>query len=155
MFSYNSNQRDKEEDMKNELNEFLHYLEVEKGFSPGTIIAYRLDLSCSFFPFLFGRRKYAIKDVTKEDIKAYMDYLTVNGKNSVVTRPESWLHKILLQVHDRKLHSDANPAASVSTRRTRKRTYTYRNECIRFLATNWQRSKEPSITDIAILPCSC
>jgi site-specific recombinase XerD len=30
--------------MINELNRFLHYLEVERGLSHGTIKAYRLDL---------------------------------------------------------------------------------------------------------------
>jgi site-specific recombinase XerD len=87
MFSYNSSYGDKEEDMmKNELNGFLHYLEVEKGFSLGTIAAYRLDLSGSFFRFLFRRRKYNVKEVTKEDIKAYMDYLTIKKGSSVITR---------------------------------------------------------------------
>jgi site-specific recombinase XerD len=42
--------------MNNELNQFLHYLEIEKAFSPGTISAYRLDLSRGFLPFL-ARRK--------------------------------------------------------------------------------------------------
>lgn len=75
MFSYNFSQRDKEENMKNELNRFLHYLEAEKGFSPNTIIAYRIDLSRGLFPFLFRMEKYDIGEVTKKDIRAYMDYL--------------------------------------------------------------------------------
>ena len=62
-FSYDISQRDKEENMKNELKRFLHYLEVEKGFSQGTIIAYRLDLSSGFFPFLFKKNKYDVKEV--------------------------------------------------------------------------------------------
>ncbi len=33
-----------------------------------------------------GRRKYNVKEVTREDIKAYMDYLTIKKGNSVITR---------------------------------------------------------------------
>ena len=56
--------------MKNELDRFLHYLEVERGFSPGTIAAYRLDLYGSLFPFLHRKGKHDIKEVIKEDIRA-------------------------------------------------------------------------------------
>ena len=38
--------------MQKELNRFLHYLKVEKGYSQGTIEAYRLDIEKGLIPFL-------------------------------------------------------------------------------------------------------
>jgi len=154
LFSYNSNQRDKEDDMKNELNGFLHYLEVEKGFSPGTISAYRLDISGSFLPFLFKKGKYTAKEITREDIKAYMDYLTVNRKNSVVTRARKLAAiKSFFKYMIENDILEANPAASVSSPKIPEKEpeYLTEDECIRFLETIGRESKEPvHYRDIAI-----
>ncbi|MBA7574566.1 hypothetical protein ES708_16375 [subsurface metagenome] len=42
----------KEGDVRSKLNRFLRYLQVEKGFSQGTIEAYRLDIERGLIPFL-------------------------------------------------------------------------------------------------------
>jgi site-specific recombinase XerD len=154
MFSYNSNQRDKEGDMKNELNGFLHYLEVEKGFSPGTISAYRLDISGSFLPFLFKKGKCIAKEITREDIKVYMDYLTINRKNSVVTRARKLAAiKSFFKYMVENEMLENNPAASVSSPKIPEKEpeYLTEDECIRFLETIYKESKKPvHYRDIAI-----
>jgi site-specific recombinase XerC len=44
--------------MRSKLSRFLRYLEVEKGFSQGTIKAYWLDLEKGLFAFLHERGKF-------------------------------------------------------------------------------------------------
>ncbi|GAH47975.1 unnamed protein product [marine sediment metagenome] len=72
--------------MRNKLNEFLRYLQTEKGFSQGTIEAYQLDIEKGLFPFLHQRGKSEIKEVTKADIRAYLDYTATSRGNSSTTR---------------------------------------------------------------------
>ena len=72
--------------MKSELNEFLGYLEIEKGFSPGTIEAYHFDIEKGVIPFLNQRGKSEIAQVTKADIRAYLDYVAAVRGNSNATR---------------------------------------------------------------------
>jgi len=72
--------------MKSKLNEFLCYLHIEKGFSPGTIKAYQFDIERGLIPFLRRRGKSEIGEVTKDDIRAYMDFLANVRNNSAVTR---------------------------------------------------------------------
>ena len=50
----------KEEDVRSKLNEFLRYLQIEKGFSPGTIEAYRLDIERGLIPFLCQQGKFEV-----------------------------------------------------------------------------------------------
>ncbi len=140
--------------MKIELDGFLHYLEIEKGFSLGTISAYKLDLSGSFLPFLSHRKKYNVKKVTKEDIKAYMDYLTVDKKNSVVTRARKLAAiKSFFKYMVENEILETNPAAYISSPKIPEKEpeYLTEDECIRFLETIGKRSKEPvHYRDIAI-----
>jgi site-specific recombinase XerD len=98
MFSYNFSQRDKEEDMKNEM------------------------------------RKYDVREVTSEDIKAYMDYLTIKKGNSVVTRARKLaavksFFKYLMENGE----LDVNVSASVSSPRIPEKEpeYLTEEECIR------------------------
>ena len=57
--------------MQKELNRFLHYLQVEKGYSQGTIEAYQLDIRKGLFPFLHQQGKFGVEEVTKDHIRAY------------------------------------------------------------------------------------
>ena len=58
-----------------EIEEFLDYLEVERQFSPHTLVAYHTDLT-QFYNFLQGQRSFRNwADVTREDILAFMVYL--------------------------------------------------------------------------------
>jgi len=72
--------------MKRKLKKFLRYLQTERGFSQGTIEAYQLDIQKGLIPFLHQRGKSEIAEVTKDDIRAYLDYLVVNRGKSSVTR---------------------------------------------------------------------
>jgi len=72
--------------MRNKLNKFLGYLHIEKGFSQGTIEAYQLDIERGLIPFLRQQGKSEIEEVTKDDIRAYLDYVATNKGNSNVTR---------------------------------------------------------------------
>ena len=72
--------------VKRKLKKFLRYLQIEKGFSQGTIEAYQLDIQKGLIPFLHQRGKSEIAEVTKDDIRAYLDYLVVNRGNCNVTR---------------------------------------------------------------------
>jgi len=71
---------------KHKLNRFLRYLQVEKGFSQGTIEAYRLDVEKGLIHFLEQRGKFAVREVTKADIRVYLDYVATARDNSNVTR---------------------------------------------------------------------
>ncbi len=72
--------------MISKLDKFLRYLEMERGFSLGTIEAYRLDIAKGLIPFLHRRGKFEAGEVTKDDIKAYLDFIATNKGNSTVTR---------------------------------------------------------------------
>ena len=72
--------------MKSKLNKFLRYLQIEKGFSQGTIEAYQLDIEKGLTPFLHQRGKFEVGEVTKDDIRAYLDYVATARGNSNATR---------------------------------------------------------------------
>ncbi|MFH0769001.1 MAG: tyrosine-type recombinase/integrase [Chloroflexota bacterium] len=72
--------------MKGELEKFMHYLHIEKGFSQGTIEAYQLDLGKGLGPFLRQRGKSELREVTKDDIRAYLDYVATARGNCNATR---------------------------------------------------------------------
>jgi len=73
-------------EMRSKLNEFLRYLQTEKGYSQGTIEVYELDIERGLIPFLHQRGKFQAGEVTKADIRAYLDYLANGRGNSSTTR---------------------------------------------------------------------
>jgi len=72
--------------MKSKLEKFLRFLQIEKGFSQGTIEAYRLDIEKGLIPFLRQRGKCEVGEVTRDDIRAYLDYQATARGNSNATR---------------------------------------------------------------------
>jgi len=72
--------------MEKSLERFLHYLCVEKGFPESTTQAYRWDIGKGLIPFLKQRGKSSLKRVTRDDIRAYLDYLATVKGNSNATR---------------------------------------------------------------------
>jgi len=72
--------------MRSKLNKFLHGLQVEKGLSQGTTEAYQLDIEKGLLPFLYQRAKFAVGEVTKADIRDYLDYVATSRGNSNITR---------------------------------------------------------------------
>ena len=75
-----------EGEVRSKLNEFLRYLQNEKGYSQGTIQVYQLDIERELIPFLQRRGKFELAEVTKADIRNYLDYLVTDRGNSNATR---------------------------------------------------------------------
>ena len=104
--------------MRNYISQFVHYLSVERGFSPRTIEAYEQDLQ-KFVGFLESDNKQDIKKVSRADIRAFLSWLASDGfkkPNSEITRARKLssiksFFKYL--VHEGVL--DANPAADIET----------------------------------------
>jgi len=130
--------------MRKELNRFLHYLNVEKGYSQGTIGAYQLDIGNGLIPFLHQRGKFGIEEVTRDDIRAYLDYAAVEKGNSGVTRARKLaaiksFFNYLVENEELK----ANSAASIKSPRIPEKepVYLSEEECLRFLETIAQKAK--------------
>jgi len=130
--------------MREELNRFLHYLEIEKGYSQGTIGAYQLDIEKGLIPFLHQQGKFGVGEVTRDDIRAYLDYLTLERGNSGVTRArklaaiKSFFNYL---VENERL--EANPAASIKSPKIPEKepVYLTEEECIRLLETIARKAK--------------
>jgi integrase/recombinase XerC len=130
--------------MQKELDRFLHYLGVEKGYSQGTIEAYRLDIEKGPFPFLHQRGKFGVEEVTKDDIRAYLDYLAVERANPGVTRARKIAAiKSFFNYLVENEGLEASPAASVKSPNVPEKepVYLSEEECLRFLQMIAQKSK--------------
>jgi len=128
----------KEENVRSELNEFLRYLQVEKGFSQGTIKAYRLDIEKGLIPFLHQRGKFEVGEVTKADIRGYLDYVATAKGNSNVTRARKLAAiKSFFNYLVENEGLEANPVASIRSPRIPEKEpeYLTEEECIRLLTT--------------------
>ena len=69
--------------MNNHIAQFLHYLTVERAFSPRTISAYQHDLG-KFVEFLLSENKTDITHITKEDVRHFLSQRAKT--NGAVTR---------------------------------------------------------------------
>jgi integrase/recombinase XerD len=140
--------------MIDELNRFLHYLGVEKGLSRGTTDAYRLDLEKGFIPFLYRRGKYLVAEVTRDDIRDYLDYTATSRNNSSITRARKLaaiksFFKYLVENEDLEI----NPSASIRSPKIpwKEPQYLTEQECSRFLLAIAQNaSRKVRKRDIAI-----
>ena len=130
--------------MQKELNKFLHYLEVEKGYSQGTIEAYQLDIERGLIPFLHQRGKFRVGEVTKDDIRVYLDYLALEKGNSGVTRARKLAAiKSFFNYVVENEGLEANPAASIKSPKIPEKepVYLTDDECIRLLETMAHEAK--------------
>ncbi len=124
--------------MRSKLNKFLRYLQIEKGFSQGTIEAYRLDVERGLIPFLHQQDKFEVGDVTKADIRAYLDYLATDRGNCSATRAQKLA--AIKSFFNYLVESDGlevNPAASIRSPKIPEKEpeYLTEEECIRLLET--------------------
>ena len=130
--------------MRNGLNRFLHYLEVEKGCSPGTIKAYRFDLEKGLISFLNQRAIFNTGEVAKDDIRAYLDYTAISRNNSVVTRARKLAAiKSFFNYLVENEGLEANPAASIRSPKIPEKEpeYLTEEECLRFLGAITKNGK--------------
>ncbi|KKL66090.1 hypothetical protein LCGC14_2148420, partial [marine sediment metagenome] len=72
--------------MRSDLIRFLRYLQVEKGFSQGTIEAYRGDVGKGLIPVLQRRGIFEAGDVTRAHIRAFLEHLAMVRGNSNTVR---------------------------------------------------------------------
>ena len=130
--------------MKSKLNKFLRYLQIEKGFSQGTIKAYQLDIEKGLIPFLHQRGKFEVGEVTKADIRGYLDYVATSRGNSNVTRARKLAAiKSFFNYLVENAGLEVNPAASIRSPRIPEKEpeYLTEEECIRLLATIARKAK--------------
>jgi len=124
--------------MRNGLNRFLRYLEVEKGYSQGTIEAYRFDIERGLIPFMEQQGKFEVGEVTKSDIRAYLDYAATRRGNSSVTRARKLAAiKSFFNYLVENEGLEANPAALIRRPMIPEKEpeYLTEEECIRLLET--------------------
>ena len=130
--------------MRTELNKFLHYLEVEEGYSQGTIEAHQLDIGKRLILFLHQRGKFGLEEVTKDDIRAYLDYLAVEKENSNAARARKLAAiKSFFNYLVENEGLEANPAASIRNPKIPEKVplYLTDGECIRLLETMAHKAK--------------
>ncbi|MBA7482461.1 Tyrosine recombinase XerD [subsurface metagenome] len=135
--------------MRSKLNRFLHYLQIEKGFSQGTIEAYRLDIEKGLIPFLRQRGKVEVGDVTKADIRAYLDYVASSRGNSNVTRARKLAAiKSFFNYLVENGELEVNPAASIRSPKIPEKEpeYLTDEESIHLLTTIAREAK-PQVRD--------
>ncbi len=114
--------------MNNHITQFLHYIEVERAFSPRTVSAYQHDLN-KFADFLKSKNKMDIKKISRENIREFIAQLARNGfkkPNAEVTRARKLssiksFFKYLVRYDVLK----ANPAADIETPKLPQREPSY------------------------------
>jgi len=124
--------------MKQKLNKFLRYLQIEKGFSQGTIEAYQLDIERGLIPFLHQQGKFEVAEVTKDDIRAYLDYqATVRGNSNATRARKLAAIKSFFNYLVENDGLEVNPAASIKSPRIPQKepVYLTDEESIRLLTT--------------------
>jgi site-specific recombinase XerD len=135
--------------MVSKLNEFLRYLQNEKGYSQGTIKVYKLDIERGLSPFLQQRGKSEIEEVTRADIRDYLDYL-VNGRgNSNATRARKLAAiKSFFNYLVENEELEVNPAASIRSPKIPEKepVYLTDEESIHLLTTIAQEAR-PQVRD--------
>jgi len=131
--------------VRSKLNKFLRYIQIEKGFSQGTIEAYRLDIERGLIPFLHQRSKFEVGGVTKTDIRAYLDYVATGKGNSNVTRARKLAAiKSFFNYLVENEELEVSPAASVRSPRIPQKepVYLTDEESIRLLTTIAREAKQ-------------
>ena len=144
--------------MKSKLNKFLRYLQIEKGFSQGTIEAYQLDIERGLIPFLHQRGKFEVEEVTKDDIRAYLDYqATVRGNSNATRARKLAAIKSFFNYLVENDGLEVNPAASIRSPRIPEKepVYLTDEESICLLTTITRQAK-PRVRerDLAIVVLS-
>ncbi|MFA5228638.1 MAG: site-specific tyrosine recombinase/integron integrase [Candidatus Paceibacterota bacterium] len=99
--------------IKKYIEQFLHYLEVERGFSPRTIKAYDYDL-IKFTDFLIENKKETIESIKKVDIRSFLSDLAKNNAEITRARKLSTI-KSFFKYLSREGILEINPASDIET----------------------------------------
>jgi len=130
--------------MKSKLNIFLRYLQIERGFSQGTIEAYRFDIEKGLIPFLCQQGKFEVGEVTKDDIRDYLEYAATARGNSNVTRARKLAAiKSFFSYLIENEGLEVNPAASIRSPKIQEKEpeYLTEKECLRLLEIITRQAK--------------
>lgn len=100
--------------MKNNLNDYIHYLQVERGLSDNTIVSYRRDLE-QYLDFLAENQITNWESVDRFFIMSFLKKLTVEKKSSAtITRMVSSLRKFH-QFLRQERYTDNDPMQHIET----------------------------------------
>ncbi|MGO2100985.1 site-specific tyrosine recombinase XerD [Vagococcus salmoninarum] len=100
--------------MKNNLNDYIHYLQVERGLSDNTIVSYRRDLE-QYLDFLAENQITTWETVDRFFIMSFLKKLTVEKKSSAtITRMVSSLRKFH-QFLRQERYTDNDPMQHIET----------------------------------------
>jgi len=101
-------------------------MKTERGFSEGTIQAYQLDIGKGLMPFLHHRGKSQLPDITKDDIRDYMEFLTSEKRNIAITRARKLAAiKSFFRFVVENERLKTNPASSIKSPRIPQKQPTY------------------------------
>ena len=108
-----NNQNDLLQVSNSKISDYLTYLEIEKGLSKNTILAYQNDLS-SFFEFLKREDKLCFSEIRRKDFSSYTKFLARNNVSpSSITRKIASLKGFFKYLcHKREIKT--NPAISLT-----------------------------------------
>ena len=109
------------ETLQSLISNYLNYLELEKGLSQNTILAYQSDL-VSFFDFIDSQNSdVSLEDIKRKDFSSYIKYLAKKDFNpSSITRKIASL-KGFFKYLCFKRNIKTNPTLSIISPRTPKR----------------------------------
>lgn len=106
------------EEMEYPIEEFFHFLLIERGLSENTIEAYKRDLLLYYLYLGKYRKKTAWEQISRNDIMQFMYWLNDEGKSSsTIARMLSTLrlfHQFLIREHDLK----EDPSLHIETPKT-------------------------------------
>ncbi len=107
--------------MQQQIKNFLHSLQVEKGYSENTIVAYRNDLN-QFLDFLEARTEVGVwNDVQKKHLSKYVDILKNEREyaSSTVARKIAATKSFFRHLTNHELLEE-NPSATLDSPKVRK-----------------------------------
>ncbi len=137
--------------MNNLITQFLHYLEVERGFSPRTIAAYRHDLY-KFVEFLDTLNQTDITAITKDSVRGFLAQRAKT--NGAVTRARKLSSiKSFFKYLGREEIIEANPVSDIEAPKLPEKEPSYLTESeyqnliatVRFKATPYYLSRDLAI----------
>lgn len=68
--------------VKNSIEDFVHYIRIEKGLSDNTLLAYQRDLTADLTFLIEQRHINDLSDITREDVVGFMGLMKEEGKSA-------------------------------------------------------------------------